>query len=73
MEKVVNFELKFRGGYILSAEFILKFNQFVLKLNTHFSLIVKVILKLILGFLELFTLVFQHKLKFCEVMVIVLV
>jgi len=40
MQKIVNFELKFRNSDFLSAKLVLEFDEFVLKLNSHFPFVV---------------------------------
>jgi hypothetical protein len=64
VEEVIDFEFKLTDGYVFSAELIFKFDEFVFEFDPHFALIVKIILILFLGLLELFSLVFEHKLDF---------
>ncbi len=71
VEEVVDFEFELTDGYIFSAELIFEFDKFVFEFNSHFALIVKIILILFLGLFELFSLVFEHELNFVVALVIV--
>lgn len=70
MEKVVNFELKFRKDDIFPAELIFDLDKFVLELNPQLTLIVEIMFQFIFSFFEFFPFIFQHKLEFCKVMII---
>ena len=71
VEEVVDFEFELTDGYIFSAELIFEFDEFVFEFDSHFALIVKIILILFLGLFELFSLVFEHELNFVVALVIV--
>ena len=71
MKKVVNFEFKLTDSDVFSAKLILKFDEFVFEFDSHFALIIKIILILFLGLLELFSLVFKHELNFVVSLIIV--
>lgn len=70
VEEVVYFELKFRNDDFFAAELILKLDKFVFELDSHFALIIEIVLVLFLGLLELFPFVFEHKLDFTEILVV---
>lgn len=70
MEEVVYFELEFRNDDFFAAELILEFDEFVFELDSHFALIIEIVLVLFLGLLELFSFVFEHKLDFAEILVV---
>jgi hypothetical protein len=71
MKKIVDFKLQFRGINILAAELIFQFNQFVLEFYSQLSLIVEIVFIFLLCFLELLSLVLEHKLEFSIIVIIV--
>ena len=71
VEEIVNFEFELTDGNVFSTELIFEFDEFVFEFDSHFSLIVEIILILFLGLLELFSLVFEHEFNFVVALVIV--
>jgi hypothetical protein len=70
MQEIVYLELKLRDKDFLPAEFILELDEFILKLNSHFSFVIQIIFVLFLGLLKLFPLIFEHKLNLAEILLI---
>lgn len=70
MQKIVQFELQLRNQNIFSAEFVLQFYQLIFKVDSGFSFVVQIVLKLFLSFSKLFPLIFEHELNFTETTVI---
>lgn len=71
MEKVVDLELGFRKSDFFATELILQLDQFVLKLDASFALVVQISLEAILGLPELLSLVLEHVLYLAEPSVVV--
>lgn len=72
MQQVIDFELQFRDSDLFSAELIFKFDKFVLEFNSHFSLIVQIVLILLFGLFELFSFIFKHKLNLTKILIIII-
>jgi hypothetical protein len=72
MKQVIDFKLQFRDVDLLSAELIFEFDKFILEFNSHFSLIIQVILILLFGLFEFFSLIFKHKLNLTEILFIII-
>ncbi len=70
MDQIIDFKLKLGDINIFAAVLIFVFNQFVFKLDSHFSLVVKIILILILSIFKLFPFILQHIFQLSEVMII---
>lgn len=70
MEEIIDFELEFRNSNLFPAELIFKFDEFVLKLDPEFPLVVKVIFEFFFSFFKLFPFILEHEFYFAEIMVI---
>ena len=71
MEHVIDLELSLGERDFSSTEFILEFDQLVLKLDPPLALVVEVGLEAILGLSELLPLVFQHELNLSQSAVLI--
>ena len=71
MKQVVDFELQFWDGDLLSAKLVFELDEFVFEFDPHFSLIVKIVLVLLLGLFELFPLVFEHKFDLSKILIVI--
>jgi hypothetical protein len=73
MQKIVNFELKLGNCDLFSAEFVLEFDELVLKLYSHFPFVVQIVLVFLFGLFELFPLVFEHEFYLSKVLIFILI
>ena len=71
VKKIVDPELHFRKSYFLSAELVFELNEFVLELDSEFSFVVEITLKLLFGLSEFLSLVFKHVFDLSEIVVFV--
>lgn len=71
VEEVVDLELGLGQRHLSSTELILELDQFVLKLDPAFALVIKVGLEAVLGLPELLALVFEHELELVQPAVLV--
>jgi hypothetical protein len=71
MEEVIDLELRFRKGDFFATELILQLDQFVLKLDAPFTLVVQISLEAILGLPKLLSLILEHELHLAKPSVIV--
>lgn len=72
MKQVIDFKLQFRDVDLFSAELIFEFDKFILEFDSHFSLIIQVILILLFGLFEFFSLIFKHELNLTEILFIII-
>ena len=71
VKKIVDLKLKLTDGNIFTTELILEFDEFIFEFDSHFTLIVKIILILFLGLFEFFSFVFKHKLNFIVALIFI--
>ena len=62
VEKVVDFEFQLRKRDIFSTELVLKFDQFILKFDSQFAFVVKIMFQLVFILFELFPFILEHEL-----------